>query len=122
MEKSKKIIHVDNSEFFRKLVRTYLQAQGFEVESYESAQEASMALSSGFTDMVIMGLAFADVEGEEFFDRVVNSYAGPVIVISSNVDKAMEEQLLIKGAKGAINKSGPWMQNLEPYLSALKQE
>ena len=121
METTKKIIHVDNSEFFRKLVRTNLQAQGFEVESYDSAQEASLAISSGFIDLVIMGLTFADVEGHEFFHRIVQSYAGPVIVISSDVNEEKEADLISKGAKAAINKSGPWKEKLKLHLAELKQ-
>ena len=121
METRKRIIHVDNSEFFRKLVRKLLEAQGFEVESYDSAQEASLAIGSGFIDMVIMGLNFAGIEGGEFFDRIINSYAGPVVVISSDVNEDKGAQLLAQGAKAAINKSGPWQQSLMPHLSELKQ-
>ena len=117
----KKIIHVDNSVFFRKLVRTFLKGEGFEVSSFESAQDANMAISSEIIHMVIMGLAFADIEGKEFLKKIVDSFTGPIIVISSSVDQKMHEELVAQGITAAINKSGPWQQSLMPYLTALKQ-
>ena len=118
----KKIIHVDNSEFFRKLMKTFLEAEGFEVESFESAQEAEIVIGAGAADMVIMGLTFADIDGEKFVSRTVESFAGPVIVVSSSADnKEREERLIDLGIKAAIDKSGPWKESLKPYLSVLKQ-
>ena len=116
----KKIIHVDNSEFFRKQMRSFLEAEGFEVESFDSAQEASFAIGAGSGDVVITGLTFADLSGEEFVVKVIESFSGPVFVISSSVDQKMEENLVELGVKAAINKSGPWKDSLKPHLSALK--
>ena len=116
----KKVIHVDNSEFFRKLMATFLQAEELEVESYDNAQEASFAIGAGSGDMVVMGLTFSDSEGEEFVGKAVLSFSGPVIVVSASVDKTMEEKLLALGVKAAINKSGPWKDVLKPHLLALK--
>ena len=117
----KKIVHIDNSEFFRKLMKAFLEEEGFEVQSYESAQDANLAIGSEFVDMVIMGLAFADLDAHEFLKRTVEEFAGPIIVLSSSVDNREVEELITHGAKLAINKSGPWKQILKPHLSALKQ-
>ena len=115
-----KIIHVDNSDFFRKIVGTFLQKEGFEVESFDSAQEASLAIGGGGADMVIMGLTFADGGGTDFLDKVVDSYAGPVIVISASLTDQRKEELIDHGAKAAINKTGSWQSNLKPHLEMLK--
>ena len=115
----KRIIHLDNSEFFRKLVKTYLEGEGFEVESFKDTQDASLTIASGTADMVIMGLTFVDIKGEDFLVRIKESYEGPVIVISSSVDNSKEAALIAKGARAAINKSGPWKEGLKPHLSAL---
>jgi len=117
----KKIIHVDNSEFFRKLVKSHLENEGFEVESFSSAQDANMAINGGIVDMVIMGLTFADAQGEDFLTQTLEAFAGPVIVISSSVDDKKKKELLLKGVAAAINKSSPWEQFLKPLLSALKR-
>ena len=115
----KKIIHLDNSEFFRKLVKTFLEGEGFEVESFKDTQDASLSIASGTANMVIMGLTFVDIKGEDFLVRIKESFEGPVVVISSSVDKSKEAALVAKGAKAAINKSGPWKDELKLHLSAL---
>ena len=116
----KKIIHVDNSEFFRKLVRIFLEREGFEVDSYGSAQEANFVIASGSADMVITGLAFADSEGEEFLRRTIESFAGPIIVVSASMDQEKEEKLLAMGVHAVISKSGSWQDHFLPHLRALK--
>ena len=98
----------------------FLSAEGFEVESFESAQEANIVIGSGGINMVIMGLVFADIEGEEFLKRTAESFAGPIIVISSSIDKKTEEKLLSLGARATISKTGPWKDELRALLSALK--
>ena len=118
----KKIIHVDNSVFFRKLMKSFLEAEGFEVESFDSAQEADIVIGAGAVDMVITGLAFADTDGEKFVSKIVESFAGPVIVVSSSADNEEREKRLINlGIKAAIEKTGPWKKSLKPYLDELKQ-
>jgi len=116
----KKIIHVDNSAFFRKFMRNFLVKEGFEVESFDNAQDSNMAISGGAVDMVIIGLTFVDTEGEEFLTRIQNYYSGPIIVISSSVEKH-EEQLMSLGIKDAISKTGPWQERLRLHLAALKR-
>jgi len=115
----KKIIHVDNSQFFRKQMKIFLESEGFEVESYDSALEASFAIGGGLADMVIMGLAFAGIDGEVFLKRAVQSFDGPIIVVSSSTDERITNQLLSLGARAALSKLGSWKQELKPYLSAL---
>ena len=117
----KKIIHVDNSEFFRKLVKSHLENEGFEVASYGNTQDANMAIGSELISMVIMGLTFTDARGEDFLNKILESFAGPVVVISASVDDKKKKDLLLKGVAAAINKSSPWQQFLKPHLSALKQ-
>ena len=117
----KSIVHIDNSGFFRKLMKTFLEKEGFEVESFDSPHEADMAIGSGSADMVIMSLTFADIGGLEFLERIKESYGGPVVVVSSSVNKEKAEELIAKGALAAINKSGgSWQEGLKPHLSALK--
>ena len=101
-------------------MKTFLEKEGFEVESFESAQEANIAISGGDVDMVITGLAFADMEGEEFLKKVEESFTGPLIVLSATLDKEIEKKLLSLGARAAISKSGLWQESLKPHLSALK--
>jgi two-component system cell cycle response regulator len=116
----KKIIHVDNSDFFRKLMRTFLENQGFEVEDFASAVDADIAIQGGSAALVITGLELAGAEGDSFIKKVVEFLAGPVIVISSSIDKKKEAALRALGVKAAINKTGAWQEALKPYLADIK--
>ena len=115
----KKIIHVDNSEFFRKQMLSFLEAEGCEVESFESAQDAHFAISGGLANMIIMWLTFSDIEGEKLLSRTVDGFAGPVVVVSSSIDENNIKKLIKLGARAVFNKSGSWKEGLKPHLSAL---
>ncbi|MCL2380159.1 MAG: response regulator [Treponema sp.] len=115
----RKIIHVDNSAFFRKFMKSFLAREGFEAESFDSAQDANMAIAGGDFDMVIVGLTFVDAEGEKFLGKIRQSYDGPIVVISSSVDNR-EEEIMSMGVKDAISKSGPWQDRLRRHLATLK--
>jgi len=94
--------------------------EGFEVESFENAQESNIAISGGAVDMVIIGLTFVDAEGEEFLNKIQETFAGPIVVLSSSVD-SKEELIMSFGVKDAISKSGPWQERLRLHLAALKK-
>ena len=117
----KKIIHVDNSEFFRKMMGSFLEAEGFEVEGFESAQEANLSIGAGNADMVIMGLAFSGIEGEDFLRKTTEAFSGPVIIVSSSAEGERIETLIDLGAKAVISKAGPWKEKLGSHLAALKE-
>ena len=119
MDVMKRILHVDNSGFFRKMMKSFLLNEGFEVESYDNARDASMGISGGLIDMVIMGLAFTDIDGEEFLKSVSESFSGPIIVVTGSVDAEKENRLAALGCRAAIGKTG-WQSSLKPYLSELR--
>ena len=116
----KTIIHVDNSEFFRKQMRIFLEETGFAVEGFDSAQEANLTIGAGSADIVIMGLTFSDIDGYEFAKRVVESFTGPVIVVSASLTQEKIAELKALGILAAIDKSGPWKDAIKPHLLALK--
>ena len=116
----KKIIHVDNSEFFRKLMHTFLTGEGFEVESFSKGEEASFYLSGGSTDMVICGLSLEDMDGEIFLKRIMDFYDGPVVVISGSLDASSQANLKSLRVIASIEKSGSWKESLRTYLLRLK--
>jgi two-component system cell cycle response regulator len=117
----KRIIHVDNSDFFRKQMSAFLASEGFETEGFASAKEAEMVIAGGSADIVIMGLTFADTDSESLIQRTIESFAGPIIVVSSSINKEKEEKLIAQGVRAAVSKSDSWQDNLRPHLLALKQ-
>ncbi|MDR1957342.1 MAG: response regulator [Treponema sp.] len=115
----KMIVHVDNSEFFRKLMKTFFTEQGFLGESFSHGAEALKVICRGDASVVITGMALADMDGIEFIKRIdTSSYTGPIIVLTSNASK--DEQLAQEalGVKVHILKSGSWQEELLPHLYA----
>ncbi len=116
----KKIIHVDNSEFFRKIMKTFLSEQGVDSEGYASGNDAFRQVETGRASLVIMGMSLSDMTGEEFMKKIVNgSRSVPVIAVTSDDDPKAKQMFLAIGLKDYILKSGPWQEQLLPHLKQL---
>ncbi|MDR0525448.1 MAG: response regulator [Spirochaetaceae bacterium] len=113
----KTIIHVDNSEFFRKLVKTFLGEHGFEVESFDNAEEALGQVSAGQVGLIITGLSFSDMDGNEFIKRIIGyPYIIPIIALTSSQSPQIEYEARRLGVKGWIHKSSAWQEQLLPLV------
>ena len=118
----KHVIHVDNSEFFRKLMRSFLSEKGLECESFEKGEDAVNAVAEGKASFVITGLELADMSSEEFLKRLMTlPQKTPIIVVTSS-DEAVNDQaakhkrLEALGVKAIIMKSDDWKTALENLL------
>ncbi|MDR2052740.1 MAG: response regulator [Treponema sp.] len=112
-----KVIHVDNSEFFRKLMKTFLSELGLESESFERGEDAVNVVNGGEVSFVITGLALADMSGEELIKRIIaSSRPVPVITVTSNDETAQAKRLGALGVKANILKSGNWKDQLRDIL------
>ena len=110
----KHIIHVDNSEFFRKLMKTFLSELGLESESFERGEDAMNAVKAGKANCVITGLSLADMSGEEFIKRLtVSNQALSVLVVTSSDGEAHTARLNALKVKAIIHKSGDWKGELK---------
>jgi two-component system cell cycle response regulator len=114
----KHIIHVDNSDFFRKLMKSYLSEQGLDSESFASGKDALNAIEAGKANYVITGLSLADMSGAEFIKRLnVSSQAvGIIVVTSTNDSEQQTKNLNALGVKAIIQKSGDWQTELKKIL------
>ena len=113
----KHIVHVDNSEFFRKLVKTFLSEKGFESESFSRGEDVMDAVNAGEVNCVVTGLSLADMSGEELLKRLTVSPKSVVkIVVTSSNDEAQYKRLKALGAKAIIQKSGDWKSDLGEIL------
>jgi len=113
----KHIIHVDNSEFFRKLMRTFLSEKGLECESLEKGEDAINAVTDGRASFVITGLSLADMSGEEFLKRLmILPQKTPIIVVTSVDEASKHKRLEALGAKSIILKSDDWKNELKKLL------
>ena len=108
----RKVIHIDNSEIFRKLVKIFLTEQGFFVESYGFANQALEAIGDD-TGIIISGLVFPDMSGEDFIKSAVkNVHNIPIVALTSTTDPQKQQMLVDLGVKKRIQKSGDWQKEL----------
>ena len=113
----KHIIHVDNSEFFRKLMKTFLTEIGLDSESFERGVDAMEAVKAGKANCIITGLSLADMSGEEFVKLLtVSNQAVAVIVVTSSDDDAQDTRLKALKVRAIIRKSGDWKEELSRIL------
>jgi DNA-binding NarL/FixJ family response regulator len=112
----KTIVHIDNSEFFRKQVKTFLEKEGFEVESWAKWEDAAFDLSGGAVSMIITGLTVGDLDGAALIQSMLENFKGPIVVLSSNVDDKLSAKLKALGVKAALPKASNWQEELKPWL------
>ena len=113
----KHIIHVDNSDFFRKLMKSFLSEKGLECEGFEKGEDAVNAVSNGQASFVITGLELPDMSGEELLKRLITlPNKTPVIVVTSNDVTSKENHYKSLGVRDIIMKSDDWKAELRKIL------
>jgi DNA-binding NtrC family response regulator len=112
-----KVVHADNSEFFRKLMKSFLSELGLESESFDRGEDVINAVNTDEVSFVITGLALADMSGEELIKRIIaSSRPVPVITVTSNDEMIQAKRLSALGVKANILKSGNWKGELRNIL------
>ena len=109
----KHVIHADNSEFFRKIMKSFLSEKGLECESFEKGEDAVNAVASGRATFVITGLELQDMSGEELLKRLMTlPQKTPVIVVTSSDEIAKTKRIEALGVRSIIMKSDDWKTEL----------
>jgi two-component system cell cycle response regulator len=113
-----RIIHVDNSEFFRKGMKSLLSELALETEGLDRGEDAIKAIKAGGVSGVIMGLELADISGEEFIKRLTVSVDPfpPVIVVTSDEEDARVKRLDALGVGAVIRKTDNWKDKIRNIL------
>jgi len=112
-----RIIHVDNSGFFRKAMRIFLAELGLESEAFELGEDAINAIMSGKVSCLITGLELSDMSGEELLNRIdLPSRSMTVIAVTGSDNEERIEKLRAMGVKATINKGKDWKEKLREYF------
>jgi FixJ family two-component response regulator len=107
------VIHVDNSKFFRKMMKIFLTELGLESMDYEKGEDALDAVLSGRISCMITGLELQDMSGEELIRRVtISSPPMTIIAVTGSNDDERIYRLHGMGVKGVIQKGGNWKEKL----------
>jgi DNA-binding NtrC family response regulator len=113
----KKIVHVDNSGFFRKIMRIFLTEQMYEVESFDNGREALEEIGKGDVSMVITGLSLSDMTGERLIKQAILSpHTVPFVALTGNQNLEEVRRLTALGVKAVILKTNGWREKLEVVL------
>ena len=111
------VIHVDNSGFFRKMMKIFLTELGIESESFAKGEDALDLVETGRVSCVITGLELADMSGEDFVRRL---FFAPepvsIIAVTSSSNEARNSRLEALGVMAIVQKTGRWKEELRKIL------
>jgi FixJ family two-component response regulator len=111
------VIHVDNSGFFRKVMKAFLAGLGMSCESYELGEDVLDAVSTHKVSCVITGLELQDMSGEELIKQLLfSAHPMTIIAVTAIGDEERIERLASLGVKATIQKGSNWKEKLREYL------
>ncbi|MDR2718400.1 MAG: response regulator [Treponema sp.] len=111
------VIHVDNSGFFRKVMKVFLTELGFFCESFDRGEDVLDAVETRKVSCVITGLELLDMTGEDLIKKLL--FAGhpmTIIAVTSSGDEVRIQRLTELGVKATIQKGSDWKEKLREYL------
>jgi len=117
-----KILVVDDEPPIRKLLRTGLGAQGYEVLDAPSGK-AALELLAKKPDLVILDLGLPDIDGLELLRRIRKLQGSlPIVVLSSRGDEAGKVAALDLGADDYMTKPFGMDELLARMRAALRHQ
>jgi two-component system KDP operon response regulator KdpE len=99
-----RILVVDDEPQIRRFLRTSLTAQDYEVLEAETGQEALDSARRDKPELMILDLGLPDLDGIEVIQKIRESSALPIIVLSSRDDEHIKVKALDLGADDYITK------------------
>lgn len=103
-----RILVVDDEPPIRKLLRTALGAQGYDVVEAETGAAALIALRAGNIGLIVLDLGLPGMDGFEVISRIrtPDAYGRlvPIVVLSSRDDEAGKVRALDLGADDYVTK------------------
>ena len=113
----RRIVHVDNSAFFRKLMKVFLAELGLESDGFDKGQDAVDAVNKGGVSCVITGLELPDMSGENLIEEIKSTGRSlTIIAVTASGDAERIKNLEAMGVKATIQKLGDWKEKLREYL------
>ena len=99
------LLVVDDEPPIRRLLRTSLKAEGFEVLEAESAKTALAAIEAEKPEIVILDLGLPDLDGLDVIRRIREGGSKlPIVVLSSRGDERGKVEALELGADDYVTK------------------
>ncbi|MBW9173020.1 response regulator transcription factor [Clostridium estertheticum] len=104
MDKSAKILVVEDENDINKLLCTMLENKRYRTRAAFSGTEALMCVENEWWDMILLDLMVPGISGEEVILKIREITKAPIIVISAKTSQKTKVELLEKGADDFICK------------------
>ena len=108
MEQLKRILHVDDDEDIRVIVKMALELVGqFEVDQYESGPEAIASAEEFKPQLFLLDVMMPEMTGEETWQRlrmIPGMENIPAVFLTAKAETAFAERLLEQGCLAVITK------------------
>jgi two-component system cell cycle response regulator len=119
-----KILHVDRSELFRKVMRELISRCGQTIVSVSSKTEALAALIEGPFDLVVTGLELGDGDAELLIREMAETGSRdvPVMVVTATDSLELRERLFALGVVDYMLKGTVTEDQFRRYFDALAAE
>ncbi len=104
---SSKILVVDDSAMVRKVIRSFLDGEGYEIVITSEAAKACDLIGKINPDLVILDIMMPDMDGYTFLRHIRKEKSPeslPVIIISTKKREAMEDLFVSYGISGYLEK------------------
>lgn len=88
MDQKIKILVVDDEARFRKLIKMYLDREGYEVDESENGETALKQASERDYDLVILDLMLPDIDGLDVCKRLKELKPLPIMMLTARGDEA----------------------------------
>ena len=111
------VIHADNSGFFRKVIKVFLDELGIDSMGFEKGDDVLNEMGNRKVSCVITGLELADMTGEELIRQL--QYSEHLMTIIAVTSSGNEDRIKIldeMGVKATIQKGGNWKEKLREYF------
>ena len=99
-----RVLVVDDEPAIRRLLKTSLTAEGYEVVEAATGEEGLAVFGRLRVDLVLLDLGLPDIEGREVITRIRAKGLTPIIVLSIRSDERGKVEALDAGADDYVTK------------------
>ena len=99
-----RVLVIDDEPAIRRLLKTSLSAEGYDVVEAASGEEGWSAFGRTKPDLVLLDLGLPDIDGKEVIRRIRAAGLTPIIVLSIRSDERGKVEALDIGADDYVTK------------------
>ncbi len=99
-----RVLVIDDEPAIRRLLKTSLSAEGYEVVEAATGGEGWTAYGKAKPDVVLLDLGLPDIDGKELIRRIRNAGLTPILVLSIRSDEHGKVEALDLGADDYVTK------------------